>query len=193
MRILDLMVAAAIVLPQATSAQSNRTYWRIPSTIGGAMVGAGVGWAGDIARWRGEDCGLCGPTLTLTPVGMGVGAVIGFVSGLDADGKLREGDSLSVARRRWLRFSTFLTPAAIGSTLAFLVINPSDYECVPDGPGICTYRESDKIMSDETAALLGIGGGIIGGWILQNKTKGALRPRVSASTGSLGMSFSYSF
>ena len=192
MRILNLLVAAALVLPQATSAQSQggRTYWRIPSAIGGAMLGAAAGWSIDVARWSGDSCSLCGPSLTMTPIGIGVGAGLGFLGGLGADEALRRGDTLSGARRRWLRAATFLTPPAIGSALAFLVINPVE-ECVPNQQGGCT--EEPKVADDGTVAFLGIGGGILVGWILQDKTKGALRPRVTASTGSLGMSVTYSF
>lgn len=55
------------------------------------------------------------------------------------------------------------------------------------------WEEPKKIADDETVALIGIGGGVVLGWVLQEKTKGALRPRVSAGTGSLGLSFTYSF
>jgi hypothetical protein len=194
MRKLQLLLgAAALILPALLPAQS-RTYWRIPSAVGGAFIGTGVGWMLDVARWEPASCGLCGPTLTTTPIGMAIGGAAGFIGGLAADRRLARGDSLPVAARRWLRVAAFLTPPAIGSLGAFLIINPSDEpECVPDGSGGCTYREREKFMSDESAAMLGIGGGALAGWLLQNKTKGALRPRVTAGTGSLGLSFTYAF
>ena len=196
MRILNLLVAAGLVLPQATSAQSqgSKTYWRVPSALGGAMAGAGVGYAFDIMRWNASGCFFCGPSLELTQAGIALGGTFGFLGGLAADRRLARGDSLSTGARRWLRLSAFLAPAAIGSSAAFLIINPSDEgECVPDGSGSCFYAEKKKIADDGTVAFLGIGGGIFAGWILQEKTKGALRPRVTAGTGSLGMSFSYAF
>jgi hypothetical protein len=192
MRILKVVAALAVMLPAGLEAQS-KTYWRVPSSLGGAMIGTGVGWAADVVRWYASECGICGPTLIMTPIGLITGGVIGFVGGLSADQGLAAGDSLSAARRGWLRFATFLTPPALGSFGAFLLINPPDEpKCVSNGAGGCSfYRERDKLMSDEKALALGVGGGLILGYVLQEKTKGALHPRITAGTGSLELSFSY--
>lgn len=192
MRILRLVVVAATLSLSAVAEAQKATYWRIPSGLGGAMIGAGVGWAGDVMRWNAEECGFCGPTLTLTPIGIAAGGIIGYIAGVTADERLAKGDSLGSGRRKWLRVATFLTPPAIGSTAAYLIIDGDDYECVPSGFG-CVYRDKKKFADDETVALVGIGGGVLLGYVLQHKTKGALYPRVTAGTGSLGLSFSYTF
>lgn len=49
MTTLMFALVAAILIPATANAQ-KKTYWRIPSTLGGAMVGAGVGWGFDVAR-----------------------------------------------------------------------------------------------------------------------------------------------
>ena len=190
MRILTLLLIGSQIVASSELPAQGRTYWRIPSAVAGGMLGAGAGYAIDLARWNAEGCSLCGPSLTMTPIGIGVGAGIGFLGGLNADQTLRRGDTLSVARRGWLRAATFFTPPALGSALAFLVINPSE-ACVPNPEGGCT--EETKVADDEVVLLLGIGGGTMLGYMLHNKTRGALHPRVTAGARSLGLSFTYAF
>jgi hypothetical protein len=156
-------IVALATLPICLSAQ---TYWRIPGAIGGALVGAGAGWAVDIAAWGGRDLG--GPSLTMTPVGIGLGAVAGFIGGLSADRHLARGATLTRGSRAALRTSLFLTPVAIGSAVAFAMINPSDED---------PYEPARKIASDETVALLGIGGGVVIGFLAQHKFAPALWPK----------------
>lgn len=173
-----LLSAMLLAIPRPVMSQ---TYWRAPAGLGGALAGAGIGWAVDIARWGMRD--LRGPSLTLTPIGLGVGGVLGFMGGLSADHRLARGDTLSRGARRSLRLATFLAPVAVGSTAAFAIINPSDQgRCVPyRGPNpdiICTFEPAPrKIISDELAALIGIGGGAIIGFVAQRKFAGALWPR----------------
>jgi hypothetical protein len=178
--------AAGLLLAMAPRLLTAQTYWRVPGALGGAMVGAGAGWAMDIARWGGggSDEPFRGPTLALTPIGIGVGAVLGFIGGLDADRKLARGNTLTRGGRFRLRVATFLAPVAVGSAIAFTIINPSDEgRCVPySGPDpniICTYQAPDpKGMSDEMVALWGIGGGALVGLIAQHKFAPALWPAV---------------
>jgi hypothetical protein len=173
-----LIVAAASLLALGASPSTLRgqTYWRIPGAVGGAFVGAGLGWAVDIAAWAGRDLG--GPSLSVTPVGMGIGGLVGFIAGLGADRRLARGDSLSRGGRAALRVAMFLTPVATGSAIAFALINPSD-DCVPyQGPDpntICTPPR--KIASDETVVFLAIGGGAVVGLLAQRKFARALWPR----------------
>jgi hypothetical protein len=173
-----LIVAAAslLALGASPSTLTGQTYWRIPGAVGGAFVGAGVGWTVDIARWAGRD--VAGPGLLVTPVGMGIGGLVGFMGGLGADRRLARGDSLSRGGRAALRVATFLTPVATGSAIAFALINPSD-DCVPyQGPDpniICTPPR--KIASDETVVFFAIGGGAVVGLLAQRKFAPALRPR----------------
>jgi hypothetical protein len=179
----SLIVAAAslFALGAAPGSVTAQTYWRIPGSVGGAFVGAGVGWAVDIARWRAGDLG--GPDLTVTPVAIGLGALVGFVSGLSADRRLARGDSLTRGGRAALRFAMFLTPVATGSAIAFAIINPSDDgRCVPyQGPDpniICTYEPPPgKIAPDEMVALVAIGGGAVVGFLAQYRFARALWPR----------------
>jgi uncharacterized membrane protein (Fun14 family) len=167
------ILAALAVSPRSASGQ---TYWRLPSTLGGAFAGAGAGWIVDIAAWSGRDLG--GPTLIGTTVGIGIGGVLGFIGGHNADRRLARGDTLSRATRATLRVATFLAPVAVGSATAFAIINPSD-ECVPyHGPDpniICT--PPDKIAPDEMVVLTAIGGGALVGLIAQSKFARALWPR----------------
>jgi hypothetical protein len=175
-RLLIVAAASLFALSASPSSLTGQPYWRIPGAVGGAFVGAGVGWAVDIATWAGRDLG--GPSLLATPVGMGLGGLVGFTAGLGADRRLARGDSLSRGSRAALRVATFLTPVATGSAIAFALINSSD-DCVPyQGPDpntICTPPR--KIASDETVVFLAIGGGAVVGLLAQHKFARALRPR----------------
>jgi hypothetical protein len=173
-----LAIAASILATLAASPRSAsaQTYWRLPAALSGALVGAGAGWIVDIAAWGGRDLG--GPTLIGTTVGIGIGGVVGFIGGHNADRRLARGDTLSRATRATLRIATFLAPVAVGSAAAFAIINPSD-ECVPyQGPDpniICT--PPDKIAPDEMVLVGAIGGGVVVGLIAQSKFARALWPR----------------
>lgn len=180
-----ILVAASAILafgaaPEDLAAQ---TYWRIPSTIGGAFVGAGAGYALDIAAWGGGGADLAGPNLTMTPVGIGIGALAGFLGGMSADRRLARGDTLGRGNRVIMRSAMFLTPVAATSALAFAIINGSDAgRCVPyTGPDpnvVCTYEPPPrKFASDETVALVAIGSGVVAGWLAQRRFARALRPR----------------
>jgi hypothetical protein len=165
--------------PGALTAQTAQTYWRIPAALGGAFVGAGAGWVIDVARAANQ--GVIGPDLVATPVGIGLGGVLGFVGGLSADRRLARGDSLTRGARFTLRFATFLAPVATGSAIAFAIINPSDEgRCVPspDPNVICTFEPPPpKIADDGTVALVAIGGGAIIGFVAQHRFARALWPR----------------
>lgn len=174
--VVGLLIAAA---PRLLTAQ---TYWRVPGALGGALVGAGAGYAIDLARWDGGTWSdpLQGPSFVMTPIGIGVGGLLGFVVGLRVDQKLARGDSLTRGAKGALRFATFLAPVAVGSGIAFAVINPSErQECIPYNglSSYCTYQESRPAMSDETVALLGIGGGMVIGFLAQHRFAHALSPR----------------
>lgn len=163
------------------STSGAQTAWTIPSAFATATIGAGLGWTGDITEWGRSDCFPCGPTLDKTLVGMGAGAALGALIGFGADMKLRQGDSLSYAMRNWLRFSTFMTPVAIGAAGAFAIINPNPDPCPPPPPSFAgtTYPcrgAPPQFASDETVALLGIGGGMVAGYLLQRRFKRALYP-----------------
>jgi hypothetical protein len=172
-----LCLAALILSPMSLRAQ---TYWRVPGAVGGALAGAGVGWAIDIAAWGGGDLG--GPSLTMTPVGIGLGAVAGFFGGLSADRHLARGESLTRGSRGALRIALFLTPVAIGSATAFALINSSDEPLC--GPSGC--EEQRKFASDETIALVSIGGGAVIGFILQHKFAPALWPKMRVNVAPTG-------
>jgi hypothetical protein len=167
---------------------SAQTYWRIPGAVGGALVGAGTGWAVDIVAWDSGDLG--GPSLTMTPVGIGLGAVVGFFGGLRADRHLARGATLTRGSRAALRTSLFLTPVAIGSAAAFAIINPSDENCTPQqqpsGEVICTYEPPQKIASDATVALVAIGGGVVVGFLAQHKFASALWPKTRINVAPTG-------
>jgi hypothetical protein len=184
------IVVASSIFALATSPTglSGQTYWRIPGAAGGALVGAGVGWAVDIVAWSGRDLG--GPSLTMTPVGIGLGAVVGFMSGLSADRHLARGATLTRGSRTALRASLFLTPVAVGSAVAFAIINPSDEDCVPqplpDGGVGCVYEPPRKIASDGTVALVAIGGGIVLGFLAQHKFAPALWPKTRVNVAPTG-------
>jgi hypothetical protein len=179
-------IVALAILPSCLTAQ---TYWRIPGAIGGALAGAGVGWAVDIAAWGGGDLG--GPSLTMTPVGIGLGAVAGFMGGLSADRHLARGATLTRGSRAALRTSLFLTPVAVGSAVAFAIINSSDDDScalqqLPGGEVICTYEPPRKIASDETVALVAIGGGVVVGFLAQHKFARALWPKTRINVAPTG-------
>lgn len=182
-RAVVVALASLAALGASPGRLAAQTYWRIPGALGGAFVGTGAGWIVDIARWGGGGSDLRGPELTMTPIGMGIGGVLGFMGGLNADRRLARGDTLTRQTRVVLRATTFLAPVATGSAIAFAIINPSDEgSCVPySGPDpniICTYRPpSPKIASDVTVALVTIGGGAILGFIAQRKFARALWPR----------------
>jgi hypothetical protein len=171
-----IAVSTLVALGMTPACLPAQTYWRVPGAVGGALAGAGVGWAVDIAAWGGRDLG--GPSLTVTSVGIGLGAIAGFAGGLSADRRLARGATLTRGSRAALRTSLFLTPVAIGSAIAFALINPSD-DCVPyEGPDpniICTSEQS--VASDETVALLAIGGGAVIGFLAQHKFAPALWPK----------------
>src|SRR5688572_11227285 len=120
-RVLVALLPAFFALGRADA----QPYWRVPSGIGGALVGAGAGWAIDIASWSGRGAPLSGPTLVFTSIGIAAGGILGYAVGLGADQRLARGDTLSHATRRWLRGALFLSPVAIGSAITFAVINPS--------------------------------------------------------------------
>jgi hypothetical protein len=188
-----VIVAATslLVLGAAPSCLTAQTYWRIPGALGGALVGAGAGWVVDVARALDE--GVIGPDLIMTPIGIGVGGVVGFVGGLRADRRLARGDSLGRGARVALRVATFLAPVAAGSAIAFSIINPSDEgRCVPspDPNVVCTFAPPpSKIASDGTVALVAIGGGAIIGFVAQHKFARALWPkaRVGLTPGGRGV------
>jgi hypothetical protein len=158
-----LCIVLAAVVPRALAAQ---TYWRVPGGLGGALAGAGAGWMIDVARWGGgsSDEPFRGPTLVMTPIGLGIGGVLGFLGGSSADKRLARGDTLTRGGRAALRVATFLAPVAVGSAIAFTVINPSD-------------EGRPKAVSDEMVAMLTIGGGTVLGFVAQHKFAPALRPR----------------
>lgn len=169
------------VFPVGGGAQ---TYWRVPGALAGAFTGAGVGYLLDVAIWSQESGdAFKGPSLRATSAGMVAGGLLGFLGGLNADNRLMRGDTLGRGARVTLRLATFLAPVAAGSAIAFAVINPSDEgRCVPySGPDpniICTFEPpKPKALSDESVALLSIGGGALTGWVLQHRFKGALWPR----------------
>ncbi|MDQ3996481.1 MAG: hypothetical protein M3303_05635 [Gemmatimonadota bacterium] len=176
-----VIVAATrlLALGAAPSCLTAQTYWRIPGALGGALVGAGAGWVVDVARALDE--GVIGPDLIMTPVGIGVGGVLGFIGGLRADRRLARGDSLGRGARVTLRVATFLAPVAAGSAIAFSIINPRDEgSCVPspDPNGGCTFAPPpSKIASDGTVALVAIGGGAFIGFVAQHKFARALWPK----------------
>ena len=176
-RTLAAVAALFAVLVVAPSPATGQTYWRVPAALGGALVGAGAGWALDIARWAGSDD--LGPSLAVTPVGLAIGGLVGFGAGLSADRRLARGDTLRRGTRAMLRVATFLAPVAIGSAAAFAIINPSDERCVPaPDPSLgCTYQPVRKALSDETVAVLGIGGGIVVGFVAQYRFAPALWPK----------------
>jgi hypothetical protein len=176
-----LLLFVGLVVAAAPRLLTAQTYWRVPGALGGALTGAGVGWAIDIARW-GISNEPYGPRLTVAPVGIGVGGLLGFMDGLRADRKLARGDTLTRVARYRLRAATFLAPVAVGSAIAFTVINPSETDCVPyTGPDpylTCEYQNPrQKAMSDERVALLGIGGGVVVGILAQHRFAKALSPR----------------
>lgn len=175
-RAASVAIASLVALAASPTTLTSQTYWRIPSALGGAFVGAGAGWIVDIAAWGGRDLG--GPTLIGTSVGIAVGGLVGFLGGHAADRRLARGDTLSRATRVTLRVATFLAPVAVGSAAAFALINPSD-ECVPyQGPDpniICT--PPDKIAPDEMVLMTMIGGGAFVGLLAQSKFARALWPR----------------
>ena len=178
-------VSTLVALAISPACLTAQTYWRVPGAIGGALAGAGVGWAVDIAAWGGRDLG--GPSLTMTSVGIGLGAIAGFAGGLSADRHLARGATLTRGSRTALRTSLFLTPVAIGSAIAFALINPSD-DCVPyDGPDpnlICTTEQG--VASDETVALLALGGGVVIGFLVQHKFAPALWPKTRINVAPTG-------
>ena len=161
-----VFVVAAFATFVATPASAQKYYWRIPATLGGALVGAGIGYGVDIMTWSG---GLGGPTLIGTSIGIVGGGLIGFAAGAGADSRLARGDTLNRGTRRALRFTTFLAPVAVGSAIAFAIINPSEDTYSPN--------YSAPATDDGTVALLGIGGGIVLGYVLQHKTAKYLWPR----------------
>lgn len=181
-----VIASSFLALVAAPADSSAQTYWRAPAAAGGAFVGAGIGWAIDIAAWGGRDLG--GPALNMTPVGIGLGAVVGFIGGLSADRHLARGQTLARGTRASLRTALFLTPVAIGSAAAFAIINPSDDgECVPDPNIGCTYQPPPrKAMPDEAVALFGIGGGVLVGLLAQHKFAGALWPKTRVNVAPTG-------
>jgi hypothetical protein len=172
-------VSTLVALGISPTGLTAQTYWRMPGAVGGALAGAGVGWAVDIAAWSGGDLG--GPSLTMTPVGIGLGALVGFMGGLSADRHLARGATLTRGSRAALRASLFLTPVAVGAAAAFAIINPADESCVqqqlPGGEVTCTYEPPRKIASDATVALVAIGGGVVIGFLAQHKFAPALWPK----------------
>jgi hypothetical protein len=158
-----IAAASLVVVAVAPKHLTAQTYWRVPGALGGAFVGAGVGWAVDIAAWGAGDLG--GPDLNMTPIGIGVGGVLGFLGGLSADRRLARGESLTRPTRVALRAATFLAPVAAGSAIAFAIINPSD-------------ETGDEGGSDEAVALVAIGGGVVVGYLAQRRFARALHPRV---------------
>jgi hypothetical protein len=175
-----ILVPSLVALVLSPVSLTAQTYWRVPGAVGGALAGAGVGWAVDIAAWSGGDLG--GPKLNMTPVGIGLGAVAGFFGGLSADRHLARGESLTRGSRAALRTALFLTPVAIGSGIAFALINPSDEPTC--GSSIC--EPPRKIASDETVALLGIGGGAVIGFLVQHKFAPALWPKTRVNVAPTG-------
>jgi hypothetical protein len=175
---LILTASSLFALGASPSSLTGQTYWRIPAALGGAFVGAGAGWVVDVVRAASED--RLGTDLIMTTVGIGVGGALGFAGGLKADRRLARGDSLTRGARVALRLATFLAPVATGSAIAFAIINPSDEGgCAPSPDGICTYAPPPgKIASDETVALLAIGGGAVIGFVAQHKFARALWPKV---------------
>lgn len=176
-----VVCSGILMIGASPRALAGQTYWRVPGALGGALAGTSVAWMMDIARWGARD--LRGPELTLTPFGMGIGGVLGFIGGLSADERLARGDTLTRGGRAALRMATFLAPVAVGGAVAFAVINPSDEgRCVPyTGPDpniICTYRPPEpKVMSDEMVFLTTVGGGAVVGFIAQHRLARALWPR----------------
>jgi hypothetical protein len=183
-----VVVSSVVALAISPPCLSAQTYWRIPGAVGGALVGAGAGWAVDIAAWSGGDLG--GPSLTMTPVGIGLGTVVGFMAGLSADRHLARGATLTRGSRAALRTSLFLTPVAIGSAVAFAIINPADESCVlqelPGGEVSCTYEPPRKLASDATVALVAIGGGVVVGFLAQHKFASALWPKTRINVAPTG-------
>ncbi len=175
-----VVVSTIVALTMSPLCLSAQTYWRVPGAVGGAFVGAGTGWAVDIAAWGGGDLG--GPSLTMTSVGIGLGAVVGFMGGLSADRRLARGTTLTRGNRAALRTSLFLTPVAIGSGIAFALINSSDDPSC--GPSVC--EPPRKVASDETVALLAIGGGVVIGFLTQHKFAPALWPRTRVNVAPMG-------
>lgn len=151
----------------AQEVQYRRTVWWIPAALAGGLVGTGAGYVVDVIAWSSRD-DLSGPTLVFTTAGLVSGAVLGGMGGASADRRLARGDTLSKGGRRALRLATFFAPVAIGSTIAFALINPSEDEYNPN------YQP--PALSDETVAFLGIGGGLFLGWWAQSHFAPALWP-----------------
>jgi hypothetical protein len=167
-----VLAAALVAIAASPVCLTAQTYWRVPAAVGGALVGAGAGWAVDIVAWGGGDLG--GPELRMTPAGIGLGAVIGFIAGLNADHHLARGKNLTRGSRVSLRTALFLTPIAIGSAVAFAMINPSDDALQP------------QAVSDETVALVAIGGGTLVGLFAQHKFARALWPKTRVNVAPTG-------
>jgi hypothetical protein len=180
--------AALAQTPAAARAAKAHTYWRVPAAVTGALIGAGVGYALDVAAWNGELGGL---TLAFTTAGVVSGGVLGYISGNRTDRILARGDTLSTARRSWFRKVAFLAPVAVGSGLAFAIINPDD-TCGPPYES-CSY--SQPAMSDESVLLLGVGGGLVLGFVAQHFAARSLRPqsRVSIAPAGNGLSLRVQF
>ena len=191
-----MLILAAILCASAREIATAQTYWRVPAGLGGALVGAGAGWVLDIARWGATSSDqFAGPSLIMTPIGIGVGGLAGFAAGKAADGRLARGDTLSRGARAAMRTVTFLAPVAVGSAATFVIVNPSDEGlCVPDANSYngCRYEPAPRKMSDEMVALLGIGGGAFLGFVLQHRYAHALWPRarVGLTSDARGISLS---
>jgi hypothetical protein len=185
-RAVVVALASFVALGVSPDRVTAQTYWRIPAALGGALVGAGGGWMVDVARAAGE--GVISPDLIATPIGLGLGGVLGFIGGHGADRRLARGDSLSRGARVTLRMATFLAPVAAGSAIAFAIINPSDEpHCVPSSdPNGCTYEPPRKIASDEAVLVAAIGGGAVLGWIAQQRFARALHPRARVGVAPTG-------
>jgi hypothetical protein len=190
MKVVRLASVLALVVSASVDAQEvqqhRRTVWWIPGAFTGGLIGAGAGYIVDVTAWASRD-DLSGPTLLFTPAGLVTGALLGGMGGASADRRLARGDTLSKGSRKALRLATFFAPVAIGSAIAFAVINPPEDEFNPN------YQS--PALSDGTVALLGIGGGLVVGFWAQSHFAPALWParRVSLSPSPGGVALSLRF
>lgn len=152
-------LVAAIVAPALLATPAGATQWKIPCAIGyGAATGLALaGLVGMTQAGQGLDG--ADEVFDAAGVGLGVGAVAGFVIGSTADKRIGEGTPLSRGHRNAVRVGTVLCGGLAGA--------------VAGGRWIDRARDSTR---DEEIVIGSIAAGMALGGLAQWLMDGALGP-----------------
>ena len=110
-----LLIFVAFPIDQIVA--QTQTRWFLPTTVGYAGVGTGLGV---LAAWDSEPA-EGGPIIL---AGLVLGGISGYIIGHNADRALARGDTLTVVHRYAVRLGTILTGSTLGALTAAVIISP---------------------------------------------------------------------